>query len=734
MSAVIFGNGGREHAIAKHLLKSLVDTTCLFYVGNYKNYGMDEIAVLINEEDIVNLEPDFIIIGPEKYLQQGIADKYLELGVPVIGPTQAAARIETSKIFARKLISQIDQNFNPRYIICQQLTVFDTETFIAQPFDEYQPDTITVDGIYNFLEALPGYVIKPNGLCSGKGVKLSGDHLADVDETIQYINSLNGQPFLIEEKLSGKEFTLMSFTDSVTVKHMPIVKDYKRLNDHDQGPMTGGMGCVIDGDLGFLNESDIKLAQSINEKIVRKLNEIGTPFTGILYGSFMKTDQGEIKVIEYNARFGDPEAIAVLNLLQTPLYNICIAIANKDLHNIDIKWSDKAAIVVYLVPDGYPNSGNCNCHFDIDTFPDFTNAYVAGITSDYQLTGSRAIAFCETNASLRIAKRNLYSSLRNTNNSLFYRKDIGENIGILTQDFYQESGVNIDAGNQVVEKIKSISDQIGAFGGRYSDLIATCDGVGTKVKLAIELGDLSHLAEDLVHHCINDLLVQGCIRPLFFMDYIACHSVDPDFIAQLIHDFNNVCKKFGITLLGGETAEMNDTYTDGSIDIAGFLVGKMDNQSVKLNRESLVPGDIVYCLPSSGFHTNGYSLLRKILTVKEKQTHRDLLLTPHLCYLNDVFRVGEEQVNIKAMCHITGGGLVDNPPRVIPDDLKLNLDYDTIDQLMNRNSVYNILLQHGISKKEMYRVFNCGVGFMIIVDSESRLNQDWIKIGTIVKK
>ena len=212
-------------------------------------------------------------------------------------------------------------------------------------------------GVSDFLKKLgDNYVVKYDGLAGGKGVKVSGDHLKNHHDAIEYCDNLiqKGSTFLIEEKFIGEEFSLMSFCDGTNIKHMPAVQDHKRAYDGDLGPNTGGMGSYSDQNLSlpFLKDSDIKEAQSINRETLKALKEhFKEDYKGILYGGFMATTNG-IKLIEYNARFGDPEAMNVLSILKTDLVEICEHIINGSLDKIDIQFENKATVCKYAVPEG----------------------------------------------------------------------------------------------------------------------------------------------------------------------------------------------------------------------------------------------------------------------------------------------------------------------------------------------------------------------------------------------
>src|SRR5687767_5339131 len=258
---------------------------------------------------------------------------------------------------------------------------------------------------------------------------------------------------------------------------------------------------------------------------------------------------------------------------------------------------------------------------------------------------------------------------------------------------YRQAGVDIDAGNEVVRRIRTLArstntpgvlSDIGSFGGLFRldaagmqdpVLVSSADGVGTKLKVAFMTGEHRTIGRDLVNHCVNDILVQGA-EPLFFLDYLATGKLDPDVAVQIVEGLAAACKENGCALLGGETAEMPGFYADGEYDVAGFIVGVVERERL-IDGRSIRPGDRLIGLTSSGLHTNGYSLARRIAfdvaglrpdsAVPELGGPiADILLTPHRSYLPVVKPVLNTQL-IKGMAHITGGGITDNLPRVLPE-------------------------------------------------------------------
>jgi phosphoribosylformylglycinamidine cyclo-ligase len=307
---------------------------------------------------------------------------------------------------------------------------------------------------------------------------------------------------------------------------------------------------------------------------------------------------------------------------------------------------------------------------------------------------------------------------------------------------YADAGVNIDAGNRAVElmadAVKStygpeVLAGIGAFGGLYDAggilramrspvLVSSTDGVGTKVKLAAQAGRYASIGEDIVNHCVNDILVQGA-RPLFFLDYFATSSLQPEITAAVVTGAAKACREAGCALIGGETAEMPGVYLPGELDVAGTIVGVVDRGRI-LPRADLRPGDLLIGIRSSGPHTNGYSLLRRIFQSTPLETVfpeigvplGDALLAPHRSYLSLIGPLlSSEPSTVKALAHLTGGGWIENPPRVFPEGIGAEVRLGS----WPVSPLFALIQRLGeVNSKEMYRVFNMGIGMLVVVGSK----------------
>ena len=302
---------------------------------------------------------------------------------------------------------------------------------------------------------------------------------------------------------------------------------------------------------------------------------------------------------------------------------------------------------------------------------------------------------------------------------------------------YKDSGVDIDAGNRAVRLMKSAVERthgprvlagLGSFGGLFDGsfkemtapvLVASTDGVGTKIKVASAVGKYDSIGHDIVNHCTNDILVQGA-EPLFFLDYVAANKIDPEMIAAVVTGAAEACGKHGCALLGGETAEMPGVYAPGEFDLVGTIVGVVDRPKL-IDGSTIETGDVVLAVPSDGLHTNGFSLARRVLAGRDwtapvdalgGKSLADALLVPHRAYLQEVRAVWKAGVTIRGLAHITGGGMIENPPRVLPK----HLAFDFVDGSWPLPPLFKLIMETGnVAWMEMLRVFNCGVGMIFVV-------------------
>ena len=430
---LVIGSGAREHAIVRALDRSPQEKE-IYCLASNMNPG---IAELCDEILIGNFnDPNFVvsyatetgtilaIIGPENPLASGVADALWEAGVKVVGPKKDLAQLETSKAFTRDLLNEYDIPGGPKY-----------QTFNS------------MGGVAEFLcELGENYVVKYDGLAGGKGVKVSGEHLHSHREALAYCQELvekNGA-FVVEGKFIGEEFSLMSFCDGDTLKHMPAVQDHKRAYEGDTGPNTGGMGTYSDANhsLPFLSDEEISQAHEINIKTARAVNDkFVEGYKGILYGGFMATTNG-VKLIEYNARFGDPEAMNVLSLLESDFIEICNGIADGTLDKMDVQFSKKATVCKYAVPEGYPNNPVKGEPIDVSGISNPDGLFYASVDfngANLVESGSRTIAVVGIADTISEAEIIAEKEISSIVGPLFHRTDIGTGAAIQKRIIHMNS-------------------------------------------------------------------------------------------------------------------------------------------------------------------------------------------------------------------------------------------------------------------------------------------------------
>ncbi len=415
MKVLLVGGGGREHAIAEAIARSRKNPR-LFAAMSKKNPGIAPLCeefLLIKETDpaIVDFARkngiELAVIGPETPLAAGIPDLLWKAGIPVVGPRRPAAQIEFDKAWTR--------NFMKKYSIAG-----------LPGFRVFRKGESGTD---EFIDELEDVVIKPAGLTGGKGVKVMGDHF-DIDGAKAYAREvLKTDDLVIEERLIGEEFTVQAFVDGRTLAFAPAVQDHKRAYEGDKGPNTGGMGSYNDSKdiLPFMKDSDYSGAKKIMADAVRAIKkETGVPYQGILYGQFMATAKG-ISVIEFNARFGDPEAMNVLPLLDNDFLEVCLAIVNGTLDKLRVAFRKEATVCKYAVPEGYPDAPVRDSVVEIGDTRDALLFYSSVYEKDGKVytTGSRALAVLGIAGTIRDAEKRAEAGLSGLKGRLYSRHDIG---------------------------------------------------------------------------------------------------------------------------------------------------------------------------------------------------------------------------------------------------------------------------------------------------------------------
>ena len=422
-NVLLIGNGAREHAIAEALMRSSRDPRLYAFLKT-NNPGISSLSAEVrigryNETEAIiafakEWEIAFAVIGPEDPLSHGIVDALTAAGIPAVGPTKALARLETSKSFTRNLLEKYSIPGNPR---------FRNFTSLA--------------GITEFLDELAGVVLKPDGLTGGKGVLVQGDHFQTRAEALAACREiLKSHPGVtVEEKLEGEEFSLQCLCDGRTVVATPPVQDHKRRYTDDRGPNTGGMGSYSGADhlLPFLDAADVAEGLKITRRVAEAIRlETGIPYKGIMYGGFMVTASG-VKLIEYNARFGDPEAMNILPLLKTDFIDVCRAIIDGNLDRLDILFEQKATVCKYCVPKGYglpqdhPDTASGGSKIEIGDAREarFYYSSIDQRPDGLYMTSSRAIGVVGIADGLAEAERIAEQAISTIRGPVDHRRDIG---------------------------------------------------------------------------------------------------------------------------------------------------------------------------------------------------------------------------------------------------------------------------------------------------------------------
>jgi phosphoribosylamine--glycine ligase/phosphoribosylaminoimidazole synthetase len=733
LTVLVVGGGGREHALAWAAARSPRCRRLLVAPGNAGTPG-ERVALAADDVDgIVKLAcgegVELVLIGPEIALAAGLADRLVEEGIAAFGPTRAAAELEWSKAFTRE------------FCVLHGIPAPRHATFDA------------VDEAMAWADGLGGpVVVKADGLAAGKGVLLPEGR----DDTLAALRHvLDGEAFgaagarvVLEERLTGEEVSLLAFSDGRVVVPMPPAQDHKRLRDGDRGPNTGGMGAYAPAPV-CPPEMAAAIVRDVHARVVAGMAAAGRPFRGVLYAGLMLTADGP-QLLEFNCRFGDPEAQVLVPLLASDLLDVAEACAAGTLTEEIVRWHGGAALAVVVAAPGYPDApaqglpiaglDRAAAQADVTVF----HAGTEQCGEEVVTAGGRVLAVTGSGSDVSTARARAYAGVGCIGiEGAQVRRDIGwralARAGAVGG--YAAAGVDIAAGGRAVELMRAAVESthtahvltgVGAFGGAISAnaigarrdpvLVASTDGVGTKVVVAVDARRLSGLGHDIVNHCVNDVLVQDA-RPLFFLDYLGTSRLDPDQAAAIVTGMAEACRENGCVLLGGETAEMPGVYRDGHLDVVGTLVGVAERDRL-LPRGDVVAGDVLVGLASSGPHTNGYSLLRKVFAGVPLDVAPDgldvplvdALLAPHRSYL-PVLRAELDRAErrVKALAHITGGGLVENVPRVLPADCGAVVQVGS----WPVPDVFGIVRDvTGLPAAELHRVLNMGIGMVLVVSRD----------------
>ncbi|KAK4692984.1 phosphoribosylamine---glycine ligase, partial [Lecanoromycetidae sp. Uapishka_2] len=758
---LLVGSGGREHALCWKLAQSAHVEVIHVCPGNggtalvpkTQNVGVvspDDFTALLafcKENDV-----NFVIPGPEVPLVNGIGSFFRAAGIRCFGPTKAAARMEGSKTFSK--------DFMARHEI---------PTAEYKNFDNLQEARKYLDTISHNV------VIKATGLAAGKGVILPGTK----EEAHTALNEIMGTK---EFGSAGDEVVIED--DGYTIKSLPAAQDHKQIYDGDFGPNTGGMGCYAPTKVATRQLVD-EIHRTVLQPTIDGMRKERMPFVGLLFTGFMITKDGP-KCLEYNVRFGDPEAQTLLPLMDGDLAEVMVACTEGWLDSVELGHYPLFSATVVASAAGYPGKQMVIGEvIKLEGPPADTQIFHAGTkgptatkvqdsaipplqplygahdhirsSHDLRTSGGRVIAATSTANSLKAAVSRAYKGMSTIQfNGMHFRKDIAhralapesdaETAANGTALTYASAGVSIADGNSLVQRIKSLvastarpgaSAEIGGFGGAFDlveagysspiTIIGGMDGVGTKLNIAHEMGKHGTIGIDLVAMNVNDLVVQGA-EPLTFMDTYTCSKLDVDIAEQVIKGICTGCIMAGCALVGGETAEMQGLLRDEkAYDIVGTTSGAVEKgKKILPDKTSMRVGDVLLGLASNGPHSNGYSLIRLIIR-RAGLTYWDVapwgdgesvgesLLTPTRIYVKPLLQTVKKDL-VKGMSHITGGGLLENVPRMLPKHLAAEMSAER----WPVPKVLKWLKEQGrVEDKEFATVFNTGLGMVLVVSEEN---------------
>ncbi|ODM96825.1 Trifunctional purine biosynthetic protein adenosine-3 [Orchesella cincta] len=738
---LLIGSGGREHAIAWKLAQSPKVAHIYVAPGN-AGITLEKKTTCVNvdiedHQEVANWCKQngigMVVVGPEDPLSLGIVDVLNNNKIPVFGPRRAAAQIEASKHFAK--------SFMERHHI---------------PTARWKSFTKPKEAKYYIEHAnFPALVVKASGLAAGKGVIVAAN-AKEASQAVDEIASTFGkasETIIVEELLEGEEVSVLGFSDGNTVSVMMPSQDHKRLKDGDEGPNTGGMGAYCPCPL--LTERDMEIVnEQIMKKTIQGLKSEGVRYIGILYAGLMMTKDGP-KVLEFNCRFGDPETQVLLPLLESDLFDAFSACINGNLGNLELKWVPNTYTVgVVMASAGYPGTYAKGKEItklqEVNSLPGHVVFHAGTKLSDtgkVVTSGGRVLIAVALGQELALASAKALHAVNMIHfegaqfRNDIAKKGISRSLLLKGRMTYKGSGVDIVAGDNLVRNITALTNttkrtgsmgSLGGFGGLfdikaagYKDpiLVSGTDGVGTKLKIAEASAIHDTIGIDLVAMCVNDILAHAA-EPLFFLDYFATGKLDVEVATKVIIGVAEGCRQAGCALVGGETAEMPSVYEPGVYDVAGFAVGAVEKGRALPYTDKIEDGDIVIGLSSTGLHSNGFSLVRKIVEKHDlkytdpcpfsndpNETLGRALLAPTKIYVKSLLpalRSGR----VKAFAHITGGGLTENIPRVLPKKLGVEIDA----QRWKMPPVFAwVAGAGGISEPEMLKTFNCGLGGILIV-------------------
>lgn len=752
LNVLVVGNGGREHAIIWKLGQSKLVQNIYVAPGNG---GTSLIPKVTNVPLLSGSPKDFdklqkfaiekdiglVVPGPEQPLVDGISAVFTKVGIPVFGPSNKAARMEGSKAFSKVFM---DKHNIP--------------TARFSTFTSHEDAKKHIESIDYKM------VLKADGIAAGKGVLIpetKEEALKGLDEIMVQKNfGSAGDEIVIEEYLEGDELSILTITDGYSFFNLPAAQDHKRIGDGDNGLNTGGMGAYAPAPIAT-PEILKKIDEQIVEPSIAGMRKDGFPMCGILFIGIMLTPKKEPKVLEYNVRFGDPETQTVLPLLteDTDLAEVMLACAEHRLDGVKIDTKpDTFSTTVVMAAGGYPEDYRKGDEIVIkQDLPNDTYIFHAGtIQKDGKVytSGGRVIASTATATTLKESVNKAYVGVDHVQfKDKYNRKDIAHRAfrdAVKNTEkksvTYEDAGVSVDNGNLLVQQIKNkvkstarkgADSEIGGFGGLFdlkaagyntddTLIVAATDGVGTKLRVAQIMNIHNTVGIDLVAMNVNDLVVQGA-EPLFFLDYFATGKLDIKVAADFVEGVANGCIQAGCALVGGETSEMPGMYATGHYDTNGTAVGAVIKSNMLPKINSMKSGDVLIGLKSDGIHSNGFSLVRHVIESSTDYSYDSVapwstngksigeeILIPTKIYVKQLLKSINEGL-LLGLAHITGGGIVENLPRALPNHLKAEVDMSTWEV----PEIFKWFAKEGnIPFHDLVKTFNLGIGMVLIVEEE----------------